>query len=70
MTWNITKPLNVRHKGNSTVRERAFIFANYKTMSARQMAKKLNRSVCFVTGFMRKYNLPFYFQRTKKDEKA
>ena len=57
MSWNITKPLIIKPKSSATSREKAFIFANYKTMTQREMARRLGRSQMFVERFMKKYNL-------------
>ena len=54
---NNTKPLVIKSRSGITNTEKAFIFANYKTMTMREMSRRLNRSTSFVMGFMRKYGL-------------
>ena len=69
MAWDITKPLTIKPDVRLiglNASEKGFIFANYKTMSAREMARRLGRSNETVSRFLHKYNLK---QNTEKQQR-
>ena len=53
--------LNLPQRSNLTAKEKGFILNNCKTMSQREIAKRLNRSPTCIQNFVHKYRLSTLF---------